>query len=194
MIWQDILANPGVGNLLLLIAAIIGVGGSYYIYRSRMQGKKHAARRALKSELELMTVLTQWIENDEGVPQQCILPTAAYKAHLENIGLLTDQEAEKLTSFYSQAIILDDVIKHNRDIIIQSSLRTHTVDRGKKEREQVIAQRLDHLAIGRWQAIQLLKKHLNEPYEPPEKLDLPKTKGVIIQKSTPSSVITKRDS
>lgn len=63
-ILADILANPGVGNLLLLIAAIIGVGGSYWLYERRLDDRRDATRRTLKAEIESTALLDTLIRQD----------------------------------------------------------------------------------------------------------------------------------
>jgi len=180
MNWTEILSNPITGNILLLLAAIIGVLGSYSIYKIRLNDRRKSARRALTAELESMSILTQWAEGMYDVPTQRLFPTVAYEAHLENIGFLSDEEAEKLTSFYSQAIILDDLVELHRETIRTASMRSNAYDTGKQNREEIIRSRLDSLAIERWQTLQLLKNKLGEPSEPPEKLDLPKVEGESI--------------
>jgi hypothetical protein len=183
--WLDLLANPAVGNLLILIAAIVGVGGSYYIYHIRLENRKKSARRALKSELESMTFFTQWIEKSESIPQHSITTTMAYESHIETIGLLNDAEIDKLTTFYSSAVHIDKILESNREIILQSGLVHNAVDMEREYREDVIASRLDRLAVWRWQALQILKKNMGEPYEPPEHLDFPELSGDIIHQKHP---------
>lgn len=186
MIWLDFLANPAIGNLLILIAAIVGVGGSYWVYHVRLEDQRNSARQAIKSELESITFLTKWIEKSDGIPQHSISTTVAYEAHAENIGLLTDTEIDKLTFFYSSVILLDDIIESNREIVLQTGIVPNVVDKGRADREEVISSRLDQLAVKRWQTIQILNKNLDEPYESPEKLDLPKSAGETLHKKHPT--------
>ena len=185
MNWLDILANPAIGNLLILVAAIVGVGGSYFIYHTRLENRKNSARRALKSELESMTFFTQWLDEPEGVLQHGITTTVAYKSHIETIGLLNDDEIDKLTTFYSGAISIEKLLESNRDIILQAGLTSDAVDTEREYREDVIASRLDQLAVWRWQTLQILKMNIGEPYEPPERLDIPKSSGDVIHRKHP---------
>jgi len=181
----EVLSTPGVGNFLLLLASIIGVAGSYTIYKIRIRDRKAAARRAIKSELESMTVLSVWVESAPGIPKQPILPSSAYESHLTDIGLLTDEEAERITGFYSNVEGLESMIEINREIQVESGLQTNVRDRGRSTREKKIADQLDRLAVRRWQLLQIIRRELGEEYERPEKLDFPNEAGEKIPKKHP---------
>ena len=183
--WIEVLSGPAVGNLLILIAAIVGVGGSYYIYHIRIEDRRNSARRALKSELESMTFFTQWIEGSGNIPSHSVCSTRAYDANIENIGLLTNEEIDSLTSFYSSAILIDDILKSNRETVLQAGLVQNADDRGREQREKAITSRLDQLAVKRWKTLQILKKNLDEPYESPERLDIPESAGGTLHEKHP---------
>lgn len=138
---------PGVGNFFLLLASIIGIAGSYTIYHIRIRNQEEAARRAIKSELDSMASLSLWVESSPGIPQNPILPSSAYESHLTDIALLTDEELEKITEFYSSAEGLESMIKVNREIQLQAGLHEDVHDRGKPTREKKIADELDRLAV-----------------------------------------------
>jgi len=183
--WGEILSSPAIGNLFLLVASLVGVGGSYTIYRLRLRNRKSAIRGSIKSELDTMTTLSKWAENPQGVPQQTVLPTAAYESHLDEIGLLTNEETEEITSFYSQALILDDVIKWNREIRLNADLESSAVDKGRKNREAVIADRLDKLAVDRWRLVNILKRELGEDYKNPDQMKFPEEAGDTVRRDHP---------
>lgn len=185
MNWLDVLSTPGVGNFILLLASIIGVFGSYTIYNIRICDRKEAARRAIKSELESMASLSLWVESSPGIPKNPILPSSAYESYLTDIGLLTDEELEKITGFYSSAEGLESMIEINSEIQLQSGLHADVQDRGRATREKKIANQLDRLAVRRWQLLQILKRELGEDYDPPEKLDFPQEAGDTIPEKHP---------
>jgi len=178
----ELLARPGVGNLVLFLTALVGVLGSFGIYKVRLWDRKEAARRAIKYELESMGALTSWVEEGRDVPAQSILTTSAYEAHLTDIGLLTDEEAEKLLSFYSEAELIDDMIDFHQEALMQIQMQDANAsgkvfDKAIPRRKAVISQRLDKLTIDRWEALQLLKMHLGESHHPLDKYQLPRTEG-----------------
>lgn len=184
----DILSNPGVGNLLLLIAAIIGVGGSYGLYKIRLNDRRDATRRALKAEIESNGILDTWIRQNEPTgdpPAQVIQPTTAYEGHIDDIGLLTDQEIDLVGEFYSNSILLNDVIKWNRETDLKINLTPETIDRGRPQRIRDITKELDRLSVDRWKAAQTLRKHLGEDHTPIEQMELPTSAGETVSKYHP---------
>lgn len=184
----DLLANPGFGNILLLITALIGVVGSYQIYRIRVDDRRNATRRALKAEIESNSTFDTWIRQNEPVeeaPAQVIHPTTAYEGHIDGIGLLTDEEIEVVSEFYSNAILTNDVIKWNRESDLQLNLNPNLVDRGRARRFHDISKDLDRLAVDRWKAAQVLRKNLGEDYTPIKQMELPTSPGETVSKHHP---------
>lgn len=184
----DILANPGVGNLLLLITAVIGVVGTYGLYKIRLNDRRKATRRALKAEIESNRILDTWIRQNEPIeepPAQIIQPTTAYEGHIDDIGLLTDEEIELISEFYSNATLINDVIQWNRQSDLQVSLTSKAIDRGRPQRIQDITTELDRLAVDRWKAAQILKKNLGENHTPIEQMELPTSAGETVSKYHP---------
>lgn len=179
------LANPGIGNLLLLLGAVIGVGGSYWVHLRRLENRKKATRTALKAELSSMTFLDRWIDDMDAIPQQRVLVTSAYEANAEYIGLLTDEEVEKITSFYSQAILINDMVEINRDIKLKTELKENTIDQGKISREDVLSDRFNHCAIARWQSLQLIRRDLGEEHRDPNEMSMPQSAGETISEKHP---------
>jgi len=182
-----LLSDPAVGNVIILIAAIIGVGGSYAIHRIRIRDRRSSTRRALKAELDSMIILDQWSDpdRDTGIPYHQIVPTVAYENNLKDIGHLSDEEIDYVTIFYSSAVELGDVMTAHREATIDSGNKSTRLDPARREREDVISSRLDMLSVERWQALQMVKKHLGEEYEPPEKMELPKSAGDTILRKHP---------
>ncbi|WP_436910376.1 hypothetical protein [Halosimplex marinum] len=116
----EILSNPGVGNLLLLFASIIGVAGSYTLYKIRLKDRKSAMRQALKAEIESGKSLDTWVQEkdqNENPPAQIIHATAAYDSHVEDLGLLTDEEIANVSEFYSKLILVNDILQWKRNQI-----------------------------------------------------------------------------
>lgn len=182
------LANPGVGNLLLLIAAVIGVYGSYYLYNKRLNDRREAMRRALKAEMEsaflLDTMIRKGTVGDE-VPSDEIHPTTVYEATVDEIGLLTDKEIGLITEFYSSAIATNKSLEWHRELTNRINLSSDYIDRGESERKKAISSQIKNIAIRRWKALQTIKKNLGEDYEPIEKMDIPESAGETVSKDHP---------
>lgn len=110
----QILNQAWVGNLFVLLAAIIGVGGSYAIYWKRRRDEIKNLRSALKAEIEQMSYLGQlpedW-ESDGHVPRENKIPTelvpppghistTVYEENASELGYLTAGETRKIVEFY----------------------------------------------------------------------------------------------
>lgn len=182
-----VLANPGVGNLLLVIAAIIGVCGSYVLYKKRLKDRRKATRRTLKSEIESTKILDTWIRKNEvnELPAQIVHPTTAYENHVDEIGLLTDEEIELISEFYSEAILLNDTLKWNRESELEISANIRAIDKSREQRIRDITRNLDQLAVKRWKAAQILRKHLGEEYTSIKYMEVPTSEGDVVSKDHP---------
>lgn len=183
----DILANPGIGNLLLLIAAIIGVYGSYWLYQVRLDDRRDATRRALKAEIESASGLDTLIRQDAisgSPPEQILHPTTAYEGHIEEIGLLDDEEIDLISVFYSNMIILNDILKWHRETYLKVNL-SGSEDKNRPSRDNDINSMIKNIIVDRWKAAQILRKHLGEEYEQIEKMEFPESTGDTISKDHP---------
>lgn len=153
-----------------------------------MANRRNATRRALKAEIESVSLLDTLIRKDiigGSPPAQILHPTTAYKGHIEEIGLLTEEEISVVTEFYSNAINTHDALKWNRELDLRVSLDSEAVDTGRIRRNNDIASAVMHLAVDRWKAAQILRKHLGEDYEPLEKMELPESEGDTVSKYHP---------
>lgn len=108
-------SSDAVGNLALLISAIIGVGGSYGLYSRRENRRKDRIRNGLKTELEQMSCLSK-LEDDlessdanppqeeipaESLPSPNELPTFVFESNTDEIARLDKETASKTIAFYS---------------------------------------------------------------------------------------------
>ena len=177
---QDVLTSPLLGNLLILIAAIIGVGGSYWIYRIRRNDTKRKTRRILKNEMESMWFFDDWQNRMNSAPANQVAVTSAYRSNAGNIGLLTDEEIEYITQFYTSAESLNHAIEMNVNTIQLAGSQANVIDQERQYREQILESKLDFCVIYRWKAIQFLRKQLDEDYQDPELIELPKSSGDLI--------------
>lgn len=125
----QILNQAWVGNLFVLLAAIIGVGGSYAVYWKRRRDEIKNLRSALKAEIEQMSYLGQLPEDWESngyVPRQNKIPvelvpppehisTAVYEENASELGYLTADETEKVVEFYGMISYIKSLMSLIRD-------------------------------------------------------------------------------
>lgn len=186
----DILGDPAFGNLLIGVAAIIGFLSSYWLYIQRNRDRRSAIRRALKQEIESNSILDTWVQDraqHTRPPSQLIQPTSAYQNNNDDLGLLTEEEIEMLTDYYSRAIVTNDILDWHRESRLQISLSKTAFDKNKSKTNRDITSEIDRLALKRWQAIQILKKNLGEEYESLERMKLPQSAGETVSKYHPAA-------
>lgn len=173
----DLLGNTAVGNLLILLAAIIGVGGSFGLYRYQRGKKREKLRRGLLTELENMEYLEN-LSDESVVPHTGVLVTTVYENHSADLGLLTSSELEDVVSFYSKATLLQSLITSRENHRLQARIGNE----GYQEPTGVnreIDMKLEELAGLRLKALHQLRKHLGEEFIDPSLFDLPEEGDLI---------------
>lgn len=129
-----ILENPAVGNLFLLLASIIGVAGSYRLYRKRRTDSRNKLRRALAYEIWQMDQIDSTAQNLENltngppareltsssIPPAETFPTTIYEANAPELGRLPNSELKSVIDFYTSLIqhkgIIRGIRDNNRDV------------------------------------------------------------------------------
>lgn len=187
----EILGNPAFGNIFIVIAAVIGFLSSYWLYIQRNKDRRSAIRRALKQEIESNSVLNTWAQdrqnrgNHTRPPSQIIQPVSVYQNNNTDLGLLTVEEIEALTDYYSRAIITNNILEWNRESRLQIDLHPTAVDENRVETNRDINEEIDRLALKRWKVVQILNKYLGNEYKPLERMELPVSAGDTVSKYHP---------
>jgi hypothetical protein len=110
----------GIDNLVLLGTAVIGLAGSYVIYRLRLRTRRRRLRKALRGELKAMApsihekariMAAEDRDSDFYIPTDPTISTV-FSNNPEEIGLLSDDEVVKLTDFYSKAAAVSQRIQN----------------------------------------------------------------------------------
>jgi hypothetical protein len=110
----------GIDNLVLLATAIIGLTGSYVIYRLRLRTRRRRLRKALRGEIKAMAPSIYEkarIMSAEDRDSDFYLPTdptimTVFSNTSGEIGLLSDDEVEEITDFYSKAAVVSQRIQN----------------------------------------------------------------------------------
>lgn len=104
-------------DLVILTAAIVGVGGSYLLYRKRRLDTAANLRHALYAEVGTMgdQIHTQAIQmksaeltTDPYLPEESPVVPTVYRNNAGELGRLTTDEIEALASFYTAAELVDE--------------------------------------------------------------------------------------
>lgn len=112
-----------IDNLIILVAAVIGLLGSYTIYRLRIRTRRRRLRKALRGEIKSMApgvyekariMAAEDRETDFYVPPNPVTMTV-FRNNSGEIGLLSDGEVEKITAMYSKAEVVRQLVEHLDD-------------------------------------------------------------------------------
>lgn len=109
----ELLAAPALGNLFILLAAFVGLGGSLYLYRRRREDLRSRLRLAFLVEMEETRKFTEALEEleDPAMVDPEYIPTTMYEENASELGTLSAEEVKALTRFYSMAIMLKEQIR-----------------------------------------------------------------------------------
>lgn len=102
----------GVLFFSLFVPAMIGVGGSFALYIIRKFRRANRLRLSLRSELTSLIEMEKMGELNLPAPLSYFhIPTMIYESSASDLGLLTDEEVEAITAFYSQAEIVNILLR-----------------------------------------------------------------------------------
>lgn len=137
---NQIIGPISVDNLIILATAVIGLLGSYTIYRLRLRTRRRRLRKALRGEIESMApgvhekariMAAEDRDSDLYVPPNPVTATV-FQNNSGELGLLSDQEVEKITAMYSRGSVVKQLVEHlddqddpRREMVLQ--LRTDLI-------------------------------------------------------------------
>lgn len=111
---NGVLGPFGIDNLVLLATAIIGLGGSYSIYWLRLRTRRRRLRKAIRGEIKAMApsiyekaqiMAAEDLESEFYIPTDPTIITV-FSNNSGEIGLLSDDEVEEVTNFYTKAAVV----------------------------------------------------------------------------------------
>lgn len=123
------LNQPWIGNLFVLLAALIGVGGSYVVYQKRRNDEIKNLRSALKAEIKQMSYLGQlpedwksdgYVPPEHDIPTELVPPpdhisTTVYEENASKLGYLSSEETQKIVEFYGMISYIKSLMGLIRD-------------------------------------------------------------------------------
>jgi len=121
----EVLKNPATGNAFLLIASVIGVFGSYSLYKKRRRDSRVKLKRALATELEQMDQIPVTADNlqnlsneppesrltSSSVPPAETFPTTIYEENAKELGSLEEDTLDEVVNFYTKLIQYKGIIQ-----------------------------------------------------------------------------------
>lgn len=126
---SQLLNQPWIGNLFVLLAALIGVGGSYAVYRKRRRDEAKNLRSALKAEIEQMSYLEQlpddwesagYAPRENEIPPELVPPpehisTTVYEENASKLGYLPAEETQRIVEFYGMITYIKSLMELIRE-------------------------------------------------------------------------------
>ncbi|MFC7202342.1 hypothetical protein ACFQJC_02360 [Haloferax namakaokahaiae] len=115
----QILNSNATGNLVLLLAAVVGVVGNYGLYLRKRNNRAKTLRRSLYSEITSMRPVVQAMHREKDaismdpLDPRSFLIDSVYQASSDELGLLTESEVSAVVDFYSTAISIQRIIGDN---------------------------------------------------------------------------------
>lgn len=120
----DIFSSDAVGNIALLISAIIGVGGSYKLYMLRERRRRERIENGIRTEIEEMDCIASLqadLESSDAeppteripagsLPNANEIPTIIFESNADEISRLDQETASSIISFYSDVQVYKELI------------------------------------------------------------------------------------
>jgi len=157
----ELLSNPAVGNLLILIASIVGVGGSWFLYQGKMNNRADSVRRSLIAEINSNNIFEDMKAEP---PMHDVYSTAIYKSVGSDIALLTDDEIEAVSEVYSQIAKLRESQTIHGQLIRDLEMTDDLKDEQYNERNQMLIANIVILDNKSEEAVNKLRENLGLGY------------------------------
>jgi hypothetical protein len=157
MIEMDLLLN----FLSLFVPAMIGVGGTYHVYKKRQEDTKSNLREAFLSEMEGTEFLENWPTTSGSVPFYKFLSVSVYESNTDKFGLLSEQEVSAIVRYYSRAKSIQDFLNIHSDLIVRNKSLIVT-DNKYADRKATLRDAIDKLEISRIRAMQYIRKNTED--------------------------------
>ncbi|WP_135823925.1 hypothetical protein [Halorussus ruber] len=148
-----------VNFLSLFLPAMIGVVGSYCLYKKRQNDRRSNLRAAFLAELEGTGLLDVWPETNP--PAYDFLSVSVYESNTGNLGLLSDAEINALVRYYTRAKTIRGFIEYHSKIIAQTE-SSYNSDFNRGDRDTGLRGAIDKLELARQRALMTIEKERDD--------------------------------
>lgn len=131
-----------------LVGAAATLASGFGVYFKQRRDKRERLRTALIQEIEGMKGpikgYSQAIQKMNGLPERDIITTTIYESNADKIGLLSEEEIEKVTGFYTHAMNTSEELKflNNQDQPQKTAtfgkLKSEGLDKLKENNEEAL--------------------------------------------------------
>ncbi|MDB2287156.1 hypothetical protein PM038_18230 [Halorubrum ezzemoulense] len=157
----ELLSKPAAGNLLILISALVGVGGSWLIYETKMDNRANAVRRSLIAEIDSNNIIDD-LKADP--PMHDVYSTAVYESVGSDIALLTDEEIEAVAEVYSHITKLRQSQSIHGELIRDLETEEGKEDTMRDNRDKILLVNIKRLEAKSDKASDKLEENLGTGY------------------------------
>lgn len=111
-----VISSNALGNVILLVAAVVGVLGNFLLYARKRHHRRGILRNSLHAEIRSMRPVVQsmHLQHDaismDPIDPRSFLVDSVYRASSDELGLLMESEVSAVVEFYSTAISIQRVI------------------------------------------------------------------------------------
>jgi len=102
--------------LRLIVSGICGFGGGIIAHRFQERYNAEKLRKAVKAEINSMSIFDSMerIKERETHVKHNVFPTTAYTTNAGHLGLLSEEEREKIVSFYEAVFMYNGLLEQLR--------------------------------------------------------------------------------
>ncbi|WP_410765649.1 hypothetical protein [Haloferax sp. DFSO60] len=123
------LQSTALGNIILLVAAFVGVAGNYWLYLRKQDRRRVNLRQALYAEMSSMKPVVRAIDKEHDVitmdpidPRSFVVDYI-YRSSSDELGLLSEEEVAAIVDFYSTAISIQDLVGDEYHVVYEQVSR-----------------------------------------------------------------------
>lgn len=99
----------------LLIGGLTRIAPKWYQKRVNRQKLRRALLAEVRTPQEAIESASRFDESDDVEVDHTVFPNAVYQKHIDDIGLLSDEEVEAVIKYYSTLEVARDQLRSERD-------------------------------------------------------------------------------
>lgn len=157
--------------LALFVPAMIGVFGSYGIYKKRQGDTRSNLREAFLAEMEGTEFLNRWPDSNYTVPAHNFVSVSVYESNTNRLGLLSEKEVSAVVQYYTRAKSVQDYLRLHSELMVKAN-EFMNIDSSQKQRKSSLKRGIDGLELARLRAILQIKSNRDGTVIPKEGIHL----------------------